>query len=244
MSMSRALLTGLAIAATLGFHGCAPLILDYVHPVPVAEIDANGVRLTQARRLVRGNSAQVVMGVLGAPADQQTSCVPGEIAWRYPIRAWNDMANSGNIIHAPLLRATFDQAGLLTDWRFVDSVTARSLPVQESLDEAERWFQTLASAPPPTPPHITLGKRLIPGRTTMNDTESLLGQWHPDLLCGAGGLAPVLRETKTASGTVMEWYVDRPSPLFIPPSYLIATFEQAGTLIGWHFRQTYPGGRE
>jgi hypothetical protein len=244
MPTSRALLTGLAIAATLGFHGCAPLILDYVHPVPVAEIDASGVSLTQAQQLVRGDTAQVVMGVLGEPADQQTSCVPGQIVWRYPIRAWNDMANSRKIIRAPLLRTTFDQAGLLTDWRFVDSVTARSLSIQESPDEAERWFQTLASAPAPTPPHINLDMSFIPGHTTKNEAESLLDQWHPNLLCSAGGLAPVLRQTKDASGTVMEWYVDRPSPLLIPPMYLIATFDQTGTLIEWHFRQTYPGGRD
>jgi len=154
------------------------------------------------------------------------------------------MANRGEIVPAAILRASFDSAGLLKDWAFADSSTGRELPVQESSDEAEHWFQSLSGAHAPIPPRIKLEERLVPGRTTQSEAESILGQWHPDLLCSYGGLAPVLRRSQAARGTVLEWYVDRPSPLFIPPWYLIATFDRAGTLAVWHLQQTYPGGRK
>jgi hypothetical protein len=235
----------LALVASLATHGCGPQILaNNVPPVPVADLDAHGVNLARAQQLVRGDRAELVLRILGEPADRQTSCVPGEFVWRYPIRAWNDMANRRQVVPAALLRTTFDRNGSLRDWEFVDSLTGHDLSVHESSDAAESWFQSLSRSPAPVPPHIKLDERLVPGHTTEHEVESMFGQWHPDLLCSDGGPAPLLRKKYVASGTVLEWYVDRPSPLFVPPMYLVAAFDRAGTLIVWHLRQTYPGGRK
>jgi hypothetical protein len=54
---------------------------------------------------------------------------------------------------------------------------------------------------------------------------------------------PVVSKRTTDSGSVWDWYADRPSPLFVPPHYLVASFDDRDALIAWHFEQTYPGGR-
>jgi hypothetical protein len=227
-----------------GIQACGVPLWSNVKPVPVEAVDAHGISLDRAQKLRRGDRAESVVLVLGEPADRQPSCVPGEVVWRYPIRAWNDMASRREIVPAIFLRISFDASATLTDWGFVDSRTGRSLPVQESSDEASRWFQSLLQAPPPIPPRVRLDEVLIRGRATQVDIERILGQWQPDLHCSYGGLAPVVRKTTTGSGAVWDWYADRPSPLFVPPHYLVATFDVKGALIGWHFEQTYPGGRE
>jgi hypothetical protein len=154
------------------------------------------------------------------------------------------VANSREIVPAVLLRVRFDGSDTLADWGFVESRTLLSLPVLETPDEASRWFLSLSQSPPPIPPRVVLDEVLIRGRTTQDDVERILGQWQPDIGCGNGGAVPVARKMKVDSGSVWDWYADRPSPLFVAPRYLVATFDDAGALIGWHFEQTYPGGKK
>jgi hypothetical protein len=154
------------------------------------------------------------------------------------------MTSRRAIVPAVLLRVQFGGSGTLTDWGFIDSATGRALPVLETSDDAFRWFESLSQAPPPIPPRIVLAEILIRGHTRQIDVERLLGQWRPDLHCGNGGPAPVVRMTRVGSASVWDWYVDRPSPLFIPPRYLVASFDDTDALIAWHFEQTYPGGRK
>ena len=142
----------LASVACLGIGACSGLGGSTVEPVPVDEVDAHGISLDRAQSLRRGDRAESAVLVLGEPADRQPSCVPGEVTWRYPIRAWNDIANSREIVPAVLLRIGFDGSETLTDWGFVDTRTGRSLPVLETSDDASRWFQALSHAPPPIPP--------------------------------------------------------------------------------------------
>ncbi len=233
-----------ALPVCFGLLGCVTPWSVGVKPVPVEEIDAHGISLAQVHKLKSGDRAESVVLVLGEPADRRPSCVPGRTLWRYPIRAWNDWVDSGEIVPAVLLRINFDASGTLTDWGFVDPLTGRSLPVAETLDDASRWFASLAAAPPPTPRRIKLDETLIRGRTTEADVERALGQWRPDLYCSNGGPVPVVRKTKVELGSVWEWYVDRPSPLFVPPRYLVASFDDKGALTVCHLERTYPGGRE
>jgi hypothetical protein len=115
----------LASVVCFAIQGCTIPFWSGVKPVPVAEVDAHGASLTRLQELKRGDSAAVVADILGDPADQRPSCVPGEVVWRYPIRAWNDMANTREIVPAVRLRVSFDELGMLTDWGFCDSVTGR-----------------------------------------------------------------------------------------------------------------------
>ncbi len=233
-----------ALAVSLALLGCGVSMRAAVRPVPVEEVDAHGIRLARVRQLRRGDPVKLVVDILGAPADRQPGCVPGESIWRYPIRAWNDLGNSEEVVPAAFLRVSFDGSGTLSDWGFVDSSTGSALDAQETPDEGSRWYRTLSEAPPPIPPRIELEKILIRGKARAQDVERLLGQWQPDLHCGGGGLAPVVRKTTTDSGSVWDWYVDRPSPLFVPPHYLLVSVDSAGALIVWHLEGTYPGGRK
>jgi hypothetical protein len=227
-----------------GIQGCRASLWSHVAPVPLEEVDVHGVSFDRARDLRPGDRAESVERLLGEPADRRPSCVPGEIVWRYPIRAWNDMENSREIVPAVVLRARFDGSDVLTDWGFVDPLTGRALPVLETRADASRWFESLSHAPPPIPPRVELDQSLIRGKTKQLDVERILGQWRPDLHCGRGGPVPVVRKTRADSGSIWDWYADRPSPLFIPPRYLIATFDVTDALIVWHFERTYPGGRK
>lgn len=233
-----------SISTSLIIQGCAIILSPNIKTVPVEEADQHGIPLDRARSLHQGDGARLVVSVLGEPADEQKSCVLDGIIWRYPIRAWNDKGDRPVIVPAVRLRARFDTAGTLIDWGFVDSLTGHPLPVRESLEGAHGWFQSLMHAPPPFPPLIDLSRMLISGQTTQQNIESTLGQWHPDLYCGNGGPVPVVKKTFTESGSEWDWYVDRPSPLFVPPHYLVVSFDKHGSLIGMHFEGTYPGGRK
>ncbi|HET8759862.1 MAG TPA: hypothetical protein VFN94_02265, partial [Nitrospiria bacterium] len=204
----------LAVAMGIAAPGCG-ILTPGVKSVPIHEIDAHGISLDRARSLRAGDRAELVVAVLGEPADRARSCVPGEVIWRYPIRAWNDMVHRRDIVPAILLRITFNGSGTLTDWAFVDPLSGRPLAVRETQEEASIWFQSLVHAPP-IPPRIEVNTTLLRGKTTQQDVERIFGQWQPHLLCGNGGPVPVVRKTVAAAGSVWDWYVDRPSPLFIP----------------------------
>jgi len=235
----------LASVMCFAIQGCGVPFWFGVKPVSVAEVDAHGASLAQLQELRHGDRASSVLDILGPPADRRQSCVPDEVIWRYPIRAWNDIANTREVVPAVLLRVSFDGLGMLTDWGFFDSFTGRPLAVRETANDAFHWFESLSNAPHPTPPRVELDKTLIRGQSTWLDVERILGQWQPDLHCGLGGLVPIVKKARIDSGFVWDWYVDRPSPLFVPPHYLVVTVDSKGTaLIVLHLEQTYPGGRK
>jgi hypothetical protein len=233
-----------SVLAFFVIQGCQNLMVSGVSVVPVYDVDKHGISLDRARSLQQGDREDTIAAVFGEPADKQRSCVLNGIVWRYPIRAWNDMANRREIVPAIRLRARFDASSTLVDWGFIDARAEHALPVRETEDDAYRWFQSLSQAPSPIPPLIDLNETLIRGQTTQQEVERILGQWHPDIYCGNGGPVPVLTKMISESGSVWDWYVDRPSPLFVPPHYLVVSYDKQGALIGWHFEGTYPGGRK
>lgn len=233
-----------SVVAFFTIQGCATLVSSGVKVVPVEDVDQHGINLDRVRSLHQGDREDAVVAVFGEPADKKQSCVLNGVVWRYPIRAWSDMADRREIVPAIHLRIRFDESGTLIDWGFIDSRTKHALPIRETADEAYRWFRSLSQAPSPIPPVIDLNKTLIRGQTTQREVEQALGQWHPDIYCGNGGPVPVVTKMIPESGSVWDWYVDRPSPLFIPPHYLVVSYDKQGALIGWHFEGTYPGGRK
>lgn len=233
-----------SLVASFVNQGCAAFMVSGIKVVPVEDVDRYGISLDRARSLRPGEGEDAVVAVLGEPADKQRSCVPNRVVWRYPIRAWSDMANRRKIVPAVHLRVRFDASGTLVDWGFIDPRTRHALAVRETVDDAYRWFRSLSQAPSPTPPLIDLNKTLVRSQTTQHDVERVLGQWHPDIYCGNGGPVPVVTKMTTKSGSVWDWYVDRPSPLFIPPYYMVVNYDERGALTGLHFEGTYPGGRK
>jgi len=220
--------------------GCAIPFFSTGMLVAVPEIDRHAVSLLQVQKIAKGNTEDDLLHVLGEPADRRPSCIPGRIVWRYPIRAWNNRTDGG-VVPAALLRITFDDQGVVKDWGFVDPISMQPLPVQESPEVASRWFKRISQSPP-TPPRIVIERSITKGQSTMVDIERVFGQWQPKLGCGSGGAVPIVRKLRSDSEVVWEYYVDRPSPLFIPPHYLIADFDMNGVLQVWWFEGTYPGG--
>jgi hypothetical protein len=238
----RGRLVAAALAGmALGF-GCAVLGVGRAWTVPVRELDAEGAARFRIRNLKPGDTAEAVRAALGEPADRMPTCILDQVAWRYPIREWNEKHEAMTAVPAVVLRARFDSSGTLVEWGFVHPGDGRPLAVVESASDALRWYRALS--PPPVPPLVELDKVLARGRSSRADVERELGRWRPDLRCGNGGPAPTVRSRTDESGSVQEWYVDRPSPLFVPPQYLIVIFDSGSRLVGCHIEQTYPGGRK
>jgi hypothetical protein len=231
----------LALAAT----GCA-FLSGGVRPVDVPALDRGGTSLAALRGLPAGTPAAELIRLLGEPADRVRACGPSrEVVWRYPIRAWNDrVSQAPRVVPAPLLRIELDDRGLIRDWRFVHPVSGEPLPLDRREEDERAWFAGLSEAPGPRPPLIALADLLRPGRAGGPAVEALRAAWQPDLLCSRGGPVPVARRPTTAGGEAWEVFVDRPSPFFVPPHYLLASFDDGGRLIVWHFEQTYPGSRK
>jgi hypothetical protein len=239
-SPARALAALAALGCASWLPACEVLRSRGLAPVPIAELDRHGRSLDLARTLRPGDAPERVLAILGEPSDRRAGLL-GETVWRYPVRAWSDIAEQRTIVPAARLRMRFDAEAKLDDWEFVDADGGR-LPIRESPEEAERWFRSLALAPQPIPPRVVLEETLVRGRTTQAEVERSLGRWHPDLLRGCGGPVTLYEERAADSGAIWDWYVDRPSPLLVPPRYLVVTLARDGTLAAWHFEATYPGG--
>lgn len=211
--------------------------------VPVPLLDRNGISLEHLGKLTPGLSDQAdFLRLLGEPASRTRGNFPGDTIWLYPIRAWNTRGRTG-VVPAALLRIRFDRSGVVQEWHFRDPDTGDVLPVRRTLSRDTRWFHDLA--PPPMPPYIDLGRILRIGESTIADIARELEIWQPRVYLGSGydGDLPVVRKQTTRRGGIWEYYVDRPSPLFIPPHYLIVSFHRSGILRAYWFQTTYPGGK-
>lgn len=245
-SLGRQLLSGrfksVLLVILLFLIGCSIPLGRVPRVIPAPQVDHSGIALERLKKLTPGLSTKTdFLRVLGTPADSAEGNFPGDILWLYPIRAWNTMGRSG-IVPAPILRIRFNPSGTVQDWSFHDSVTGDILSVKRSLEQDSRWFRDLT--PPPMPPYIQLAEILKPGVSTRDDVSRALEAWHPRIYLGDkfGELLPVIHNQPGAAGNYQDYYVDRPSALFIPPHYLIVAFHQSGILRGYWFQATYPGG--
>lgn len=223
--------------------GCSIPLGRAPRVVPVPEMDRRGISPERLNALVPGVSTRRdFRRLLRTPAGRTTGNLPGDSLWIYPIRAWNPSGRTG-VVPAARLRIRLDENGVVQEWHFRDPVTGESLPVQRSLARDTRWFRDLA--PPPVPPFLELNRLLRVGESTLQQVDRALSDWQPRLWLGGefGVNLPVFRGDSPPGPIVREYYVDRPSRLFIPPHYLIVAFHQSGILRAFWIQVTYPGGR-
>lgn len=236
------LLRGALLLALLA-GGCSIPFGRAPRVVPVPAMDRRGVSPQRMNSLTPGVSTRNdFRRVLGSPAGTVPGQLPGDSLWIYPVRAWNASGRSG-VVPAARLRIRFDAAGVVRDWGFRAARTGESLPVQRPLARDTRWFRDLA--PPPVPPYIDLNRLLQVGESTRPAVDRALDDWQPRVWLGGefGANLPTRTGDPRSGPRSREYYVDRPSHLFIPPHYLIVAFHRSGILRAYWFQVTYPGGR-
>ena len=174
--------------------GCATEIAD----VSIPELDASGIDC--AGRSLKGKSGAQIAATLGASPYGLTDFFPIRVA---PYR-------NGLCVPAPGLRISFDERGIVRDKQFFNPQTQRILPVTETIEEADR--RRLHKCNPL--PRVALADIKV-GQSTKADVEALIRPvkpvpqrfWPPGLAFDA---------TIMPTRDVWVFYVDRPSPLFIP----------------------------
>ena len=152
--------------------------------------------------------------LLGEPTDRQPTG-SGWI-WVYPIRTDFGGLVPG-LVPATVLRLVFDGSDVLADWYFLNPRTGDTLPVHESLLEARAQLAQECGQNQ----WLVVSDLLQRGQTTAQEVDRLL---RPQVSLDSvvfGGHLDLVRKTTGAGGQVWNFFVDRPSPIFIPAFYLV-----------------------
>jgi hypothetical protein len=187
------------------FFGAAALLLfacssDSGAPFPWDSIDEG--EQTEAE----------VVRLLGRPAAKLSApFAEGEVLVYPVIRSgWAGYS------HAPVLRIDFDSAGMVQDVGFFQPQTGERLPVREKLERARKRLSCGRSIVDGTHsgvrPEVAVDK-IRAGQSTREDVVKILAAFEPPPPMQA---VPFPRKGIARSREIWEYYVDRPSPLFIP----------------------------
>jgi outer membrane protein assembly factor BamE (lipoprotein component of BamABCDE complex) len=201
-----ALFTGLLFLFTMPTTSCSPLIQVIscvLHP-SVPEMDA--YRISKYSVVEGKSSPGDIRKLLGEPAGEWLS--GGQTTWYYPIRK-----RIPEIIPACLLNIVFDNNGTVVNWSFINPYTNLTLPIRETLPEADKDREKLCFPPP----RIELAQDIKNSISKKEDIQRMFDAWHSDF--------PVVKKNKTENGEIWSYYVERPSPLYVPPFYYRITFE-------------------
>jgi hypothetical protein len=152
-----------------------------------------------------------VVRLLGPPAAKLPAPFADGVELVYPVRSgWAGYS------HAPVLRIEFDSAGLVQDVGFFQPQTGERLPVREKIERARKKLSCGRSIVDGTHfgvrPEVAL-EQIRPGQSGREDVVEVLTAFEPppSMLT-----VPFPRKGTANSREIWEYYVDRPSPLFIP----------------------------
>ena len=195
-----------AILCIAALAGCWPLT------VTVPELDSQRHKF---QRLVGLSKAEVERQI-GDPA-QKTRDRDGREVWVFAVRGFA-APSTGGVPLAAILRVQFDSAGAVGDWFFLDPHRKTKLPINESLAEARDFLRSFC----------------FEKRTEVDLEQIEVGDAKEDvakLLNRATVLGrDIRRESVNATGVAWDYYVDRPSPVFIPPFYETLVFDEEGVV--------------
>ena len=182
------------IAIPLLVTGCATETAGVVIP----ELDASGIDC--AGRSLKGKSVAQIAATLGESPYGLSNFFPIRVA---PYR-------NGRCVPAPGLRISFDERGIVKEKQFFNPQTQQPMPISETIEEADQ--RRLRSCQPL--PRVALADIKV-GQSTKADVETLVRQLEPALR----KFGHLTFEAMMATRDVWVFYVDRPSPLFIPSSW-------------------------
>jgi hypothetical protein len=233
----------LVVLAVLLSAGCADdgarsVVDSDADPTRVLELDTYVVNL---EGIARTSKQQSVAVLLGEPPFVREHRVDGELletTWLYPIRDITRVPLPAGgraqrrVIPAAVLRIRLDGSARVAQWGFVHPVTGSPLAIRESLEQADAWLEHVCNAPK----RIELAVLLQRGASKSDVLEGM--RWLEGLSTDLE--KSQVRITREGDEETLTYYADRPSPLYVPPSYVIVTFwvrEDLGT--GWHFASSW-----
>ena len=115
-------------------------------------------------------------------------------------------------------------------------MTNEQLQIRETLDDATRSMSGVCRWP--TESQIVLETAILRGQSTMEDVISELPEDSVWTHVAGEPVEWILhpRKMSTPEGQVWDYFVDRPSPVFIPPFYYQFPIDQSGVVRrGWMF---------
>jgi len=180
---------------TCGLLVALVLLAGCYSSIALPEVDTYGVPC--APDVLKGKNEEEITSIL-APLTIDS-------IYGYPIRTRPYTAKH-ICVPAPLLEVVFDSGGVAVDQHFVHPRTGERLLVAETLNEADRRRSSECRPPP----RIELDS-IVREKMTNVEVANLLGR--------PADVAP------TNEGEIWRYYVDRPSPLFVRPSYLQVRYQ-------------------
>lgn len=231
----------LAVLISTLSGGCTHELTRFVigsgyQPPYVPELDNYIINL---EGIERSSSPEDVRAILGEPPFVIETHGVGELqwtAWWYPIRSIATVPLPAGakaqrqVIPAAELRVQLDTSGRVEAWGFYHPIINSPIWIRENMDQAGSRLANACNQPK----WIEFAKVLKQG--TLKE-EVLNGmRWFEGLLVSTEFERSQVRVSPDGQKETLIYYTDHPSPLYVPPSYVVVTFYSKGNLgTRWHF---------
>ncbi len=230
----------MAVLVSVLSSGCTHEFTSFLvdsgyRPPHVPELDRYVINLEGIRQTSRQEDVRVI---LGEPPFVHETYGNGSLqytAWRYPIR---DVAAfplpagaraQRRVIPAVELRIWLDKSDAVVKWGFFHPIERSPMQIRESIDEADSRLRKVCKPPM----RIELAKVLRQGATREEIQKGM--HWFEGLVSSGLEWSQV-RTLREEQQEILIYYVDHPSPLYVPPYYVEVTYYSKGGLgTGWHF---------
>jgi hypothetical protein len=208
----------------------------------VQELDNCVINLENIQRT---SHQEEIKAVLGEPHFVHELHGEGKLVWttwRYPIRHIDAVPlptgakAQRQVIPAVELKIWLDTSGRVDKWGFSHPKTHSPMEIRESIKQVDAWFGKMRNPPR----RIELAEVLKRG-TSKDDILKGMYLFEAKLVSEEVKRSQV-RFSREEEREVLTYYADHPSPLYVPPFFVVVTFYVMGGLrTGWHFESVYGG---
>lgn len=209
----------------------------------VQELDNCVINLENIQRT---SNQEEIKAVLGEPPFVHELHGEGKLVWttwRYPIRRIDAVPlptgakAQRQVIPAVELKIWLDTSGRVDKWGFFHPKTNSPMEIRESIKQVDAWFGKMHNPPR----RIELAEVLKRG---ISKDDVLKGMYlFEGMLVSKDVERSQVHFSREEEREVLTYYADHPSPLYVPPSYVVVTFYVVGGLrTSWNFESLYGGG--
>ncbi len=249
MSLPVGRLTLLAILLSVLSSGCTHDLTRFIFgsgspPTHVPELDDTIINL---EGIQRASSREDVRAVLGEPPFVHELYGDGKLQWTswwYPMRSIDTVSlppgvrAQRQVIPAATLKIWLDMSGRVDKWGFFHPITKSFMEIRESIEQIDLWFGKIRNPPK----RIELAVLLRRG-TLKEDVLKGMRWFEPLILLSPDFERSQVHISREGQQEILTYYADHPSPLYIPPDYLVVTFyAEGGFGTGLHF-ESWRGGK-
>jgi hypothetical protein len=240
MSLPVGRLTLLAILLSVLSGGCTYDLTRFIlgsasPPTHVPELDDTIINL---EGIQRASSQEDVRAVLGEPPFVHELYGDGKLQWTswwYPMRSIDTVSLSPGaraqrqVIPAAILKIWLDRSGRVDKWGFFHPITKSFMEIRESIEQIDLWFGKIRNPPK----RIELAVLLRRGTLKEDVLKGM--RWFEGLISKELERSQV-HISREGQQEILIYYADHPSPLYVPPNYVVVTFYPKGDLgTSWHF---------